>query len=309
MVCLRLLAQRGKDRLASSACGLGPRFACRGRAGIMEAMGTMWGLMLVIVVLAMPASAVGSAGNQQQQQQHQQQQPPPLPLLASAADSPTLVDLNPAHTLHVFDGWGTSLSWWANGVGGWVNYTDAGVDGRHKLDELLDLFFGMNGLRLNLVRYNIGGGAGPGDKKFLRGGADVGLYLPTEEGAYDWSADATQRLVLAGVLARWKAAATAPTFVQATSYSPPWWMTKSQSVTGSKGCKQPPNGTRPLTPAELDEACTNLRDDQYQAFATFLATVVAHFYTEWGVVFDSLTPLNGARLILLHCACPQQPTC
>jgi O-glycosyl hydrolase len=49
------------------------------------------------------------------------------------------------------DGFGTSLCWWAVGVGGWTNTT--------AFNELMDLLFGDGGgLGLQQVRYNIGGG-------------------------------------------------------------------------------------------------------------------------------------------------------
>ena len=49
-----------------------------------------------------------------------------------------------------FEGWGTSLAWWANDLGGWEDQT--------KVDEIMDLIFDpAQGLGLNIVRYNIGG--------------------------------------------------------------------------------------------------------------------------------------------------------
>jgi hypothetical protein len=49
-----------------------------------------------------------------------------------------------------FEGWGTSLAWWANDLGGWKDQT--------KVDEVMDLIFDpAKGLGLNIVRYNIGG--------------------------------------------------------------------------------------------------------------------------------------------------------
>ncbi|WP_434749904.1 hypothetical protein [Paenibacillus amylolyticus] len=49
-----------------------------------------------------------------------------------------------------FEGWGTSLAWWANDLGGWKD--------QNKVDEVMDLIFDpVKGLGLNIVRYNIGG--------------------------------------------------------------------------------------------------------------------------------------------------------
>ena len=47
-----------------------------------------------------------------------------------------------------FEGWGTSLCWWANRIG----YSD-------KLtEEAAKLFFSPEGLDMNIGRYNVGGG-------------------------------------------------------------------------------------------------------------------------------------------------------
>ena len=80
---------------------------------------------------------------------------------AQAATTPTVdttVKLKPAEAstfndtnkdgLGEFQGWGTSLCWWANRIG----YSD-------KLTEqVANLFFSADGLNMNIGRYNIGGG-------------------------------------------------------------------------------------------------------------------------------------------------------
>lgn len=66
-----------------------------------------------------------------------------------------------------FEGWGTSLCWWANRVG----YSD-------KLAQLTaDLFFGEDGLRLNIMRYNIGGGDDPEHNHITRTDSEVPGWL------------------------------------------------------------------------------------------------------------------------------------
>ena len=80
---------------------------------------------------------------------------------AQAATTPTVdttVKMKPAEAstfndtnkdgLGEFQGWGTSLCWWANRIG----YSD-------KLTEqAANLFFSADGLNMNIGRYNIGGG-------------------------------------------------------------------------------------------------------------------------------------------------------
>jgi O-glycosyl hydrolase len=63
--------------------------------------------------------------------------------------------------------------------------------------------------------------------------------------------------------------------LEAFSNSPPYWMTLSQCAAG---------GPDPKT--------DNLDPQQETAFAEYLAQVVKHFRTAWGIQFDTLDPLN-----------------
>jgi O-glycosyl hydrolase len=153
-----------------------------------------------------------------------------------------------------FQGWGVSLCWWANVVGGYSNR-----------DEYADLIF--NRLKLNIVRYNIGGGenpAGPGTMQFR---AVVPGFEPTR-GVWDWDADRNQRWMLKAALKR------GVNRVEAFANSPPYWMTVSGSVTGAVG------GTN------------NLKVASERDFAIYLAEVLKHLSRLDGVTFDSITPLN-----------------
>ena len=69
---------------------------------------------------------------------------------AAAASAPPTVTItpNPAYASEPFEGWGTSLVWFANATGG---YPEA------VRQDLLDKVFGEDGLNLNIARYNIGG--------------------------------------------------------------------------------------------------------------------------------------------------------
>jgi O-glycosyl hydrolase len=175
-----------------------------------------------------------------------------------------VIAVDPSKRGQVFRGWGTSLCWWANVVGGW--------EGKDVRAELMDLVFdSRKGLGLNIARYNIGGGEHPDHLHCYRpGGAVPGFRLGPEE-PYDWEADANQRWVLLESLKR------GVNIVEAFSNSPPWWMTISGSCTGR--CEQRP-------------AANNLRDDMYPAFADYLTEVVREYRDRYGVVFDTLTPLN-----------------
>nr|WP_145406208.1 glycoside hydrolase [Paenibacillus xylanexedens] len=158
-----------------------------------------------------------------------------------------------------FEGWGTSLAWWANDLGNWKNQA--------KVDEVMDLVFDpAKGLGLNIVRYNIGGEENP-EMKALRPGGDVPGFQP-EPGKWDWDADAGQRSILQGSMKR------GVNITEAFSNSSPYWMTISGSVTGA------------------EDGGNNLREDQYDAFADYLTEVVKHYRDTWGITFRTLDPLN-----------------
>ena len=173
-------------------------------------------------------------------------------VLSAQADYTAAVDPNVIVVTN-FEGWGTSLCWWANVVAGYSNR-----------DTYADLAFSQ--LKLNIVRYNIGGGENP-TNNFLSFRAQMPGFEPTN-GVWSWSADANQRWMLQAALAR------GVDHVEAFANSPPWWMTVSGSVTGST------NGSN------------NLQTNYEQAFAVYLATVVSNLSVVDGVHFDTVTPMN-----------------
>ena len=66
-------------------------------------------------------------------------------------DEAVIVDIKNVSPINngIFEGWGTSLCWWGNRLGG-----DEIVS-----NEAVDLFFTQDkGIGLNIIRYNIGGG-------------------------------------------------------------------------------------------------------------------------------------------------------
>lgn len=154
-----------------------------------------------------------------------------------------------------FEGWGTSLCWWANVVGGFANrYTYASL--------------AFSQLRLNIVRYNIGGGENPGISNTMEFRAQMQGFEPNP-GVWNWNVDTNQRWMLR------QAVALGVNRVEAFGNSPPWWMTVSGSVTGST------NGTS-----------NNLQTNYEGAFASYLATVVSNLTILDGVTFETVTPLN-----------------
>ncbi len=165
----------------------------------------------------------------------------------------------------VFQGWGTSLCWWANRLG----YSDT------LAQKAADLFYGDDGLRMNIMRYNIGGGDDPTHTHITRTDSAVPGWLVWDEAAqdyvYDYDADYNQL----NVMKRAVAAAGDDALVEVFSNSPPYFMTVS-------GCSS----------GNTNAGSNNLRDDSYEAFAEYLAHVTNYIQNELGIRVASVAPMN-----------------
>jgi O-glycosyl hydrolase len=185
-----------------------------------------------------------------------------VPPTASGGEVDVSVDAST--TLQVFEGWGTSLCWFGNVVGGFADENRNAIADR--------LFDPEAGLGLNVVRYNIGGGDAPGHDH-MGAGKEMPGFKASATSDYDWNADENQRWMLDAARLR----IPAEQFIaEAFSNSPPYWMTVSGCASGAT------------------DAGNNLRSDQYDAFAAYLSEVVLHFKNTWGVDFRTLEPFNEA---------------
>lgn len=180
----------------------------------------------------------------------------------------------------VFEGWGTSLCWWANRVG----YSDS------LAQQCADTFFGDDGLRLNIARFNIGGGDDPSHNHITRTDSNMPGYTEYKNGqvTYNWNADANQR----NVLKRCIEAAGDDMIVEMFSNSPPYWMCKSGCSTGNKTASQ-----------------NNLKDDCYDDFAEYLAEVCKHYRDEWGIDIQSVEAMNEPYTNYWGAYSPKQEGC
>ena len=195
-----------------------------------------------------------------------------FPLGAGAED--TILRLDPAQKsqIHdgVFEGWGTSLCWWANRLG----YSDTLA--RMAAEAFCDP---VHGLGLNILRYNIGGGDDPEHSHITRTDSMIPGYWQNprydeDSGTwlwdYDWEQDRNQRNVLEKCLA-----CGTDMIVEAFSNSPPYFLTNSGCSSGARRAFQ-----------------DNLRSDAYEAFALYLTDVAEHFEKEWNIPFQSISPMN-----------------
>lgn len=170
-----------------------------------------------------------------------------------------------------FEGWGTSLAWFANSVGGWSNTAN-------QTNLMNALFSPSSGLGLTYLRYNIGGGDDPLCGTTGHTGCIAPWYhatpgyLASDGGAYDWTQDANQRWVAT------QAQSMGANLFEAVSYSPPYWMTNSGTSKG--GVNGAPN------------LATGYYGSGASTFADYLTTVVQHFDNSFGITFHHVEPLN-----------------
>lgn len=179
-----------------------------------------------------------------------------------------------------FEGWGTSLCWWANRIG----YSDS------LAQQAADLFYGDNGLRLNIARFNIGGGDNPTHTHITRTDSNMPGYTVYNNGnvTYDWNADYNQRNVLLKSIE----AAGEDMIVEMFSNSPPYYMTNSGCSSGG-----------------VDPNKNNLKDDCYDDFAEYFAEVCYQYENRWGVDIQSATPLNEPFTNFWSANSPKQEGC
>lgn len=181
-----------------------------------------------------------------------------------------------------FQGWGTSLCWWAHRVGYSPILTK----------KAAELFFSENGLNLNIMRYNIGGGDDPNHNHITRTDSAVPGWLYYDEASdsyiYKYDADSNQLNVLKACYD----ASGKDAYVEVFSNSPPYFMTKSGCSSGGKDPKK-----------------DNLREDCYEDFAEYLAHVTEYINNKLNIKVSSISPMNEPKSGFWHYFSDKQEGC
>jgi len=168
--------------------------------------------------------------------------------------------VEPAKKFQTVKGFGVSLCWWANIMGGW---------GDSAINRITKDLAGKEELNFNYFRFNIGGGDDPAHHHMRKDGGAMPGYKLSSSTPYDWLADSNQIRIVK------KLNAVRPDGIyEAFSNSPPWWMTISGCASGNKDGKE------------------NLREDAYGVFADYLTEIVKHFKEQEGITFSRLEPFN-----------------
>lgn len=173
-----------------------------------------------------------------------------------------LINLKKAEKMQTIKGFGTSSCWWSQ----YCKNPSAA-------EEISELLYGDTGLKLNIYRYNIGGGTDEGNfrvKNPWRRSESMYVFdREKEEGYYDFSLDATA----VGMMKRCLDKGNIDTLVFFAN-SPHWSLTSTGQASGSL----------------MYHTC-NLPKMNYKKFADYILTVTEHFISE-GFPVKYISPIN-----------------
>lgn len=195
-----------------------------------------------------------------------------------SARADTTTTINPGTDWGTWEGWGTSLAWWAAAFG--------------TRDDLANMFFttdsvtyngaSVPGLGLNIVRYNAGacswnsidGQTMVESVNMIPSRQIEGFWVNWDStdpstSSWDWSVDSNQRTMMQ------KAASRGADTFELFSNSPMWWMCVNHNPSGAD------SGSN-----------DNLQSWNYQQHAVYLANVAQYAAKNWGITFDSVDPFN-----------------
>ncbi|KAK6068880.1 endo-beta-1,6-galactanase [Seiridium cupressi] len=197
---------------------------------------------------------------------------------AFLARADTTTTINPDTNWGTWEGWGTSLAWWAAAFG--------------TRDDLADIFFTTNsvayngasvpGLGLNIVRYNAGACSGnsvDGESMVVSSNMIASRQIDgywvdwdsidSSSSSWDWSVDSNQRTMMQ------KAASRGADVFELFSNSPMWWMCINHNPAGAD-----------------DGSKDNLQSWNYDQHAIYLANIAQYAAKNWGITFGSVEPFN-----------------
>ncbi|MEV0223339.1 glycoside hydrolase [Streptomyces sp. NPDC050704] len=197
-------------------------------------------------------------------------------LATGTARADATIGVNPGTNYGRWEGWGTSLAWWANVFGA--------------RDDFADIFFTtksvayngrtLPGLGMNIARYNLGAcSSNSVEGQSMVASPNIPAFKQIEgfwqdwnnedpaSSAWDWSADAAQRAALVKATQR---GAVSELFAN----SPMWWMCSNHNPSGASG------------------GGNNLQTWNYRQHASHLAAVALRAKNNWGVNFATVDPFN-----------------
>ncbi|KAI1123206.1 glycoside hydrolase family 30 protein [Nemania abortiva] len=186
--------------------------------------------------------------------------------------------INAASNYGTWEGWGTSLAWWAAAFGDRDDIADAAFSlGTVSLNGAT-----LPGLGLNIVRYNAGATSSNSvngesivkSPKIIASRLIDGFWVdwrdetPTSSN-WTWGVDAKQRSMMQ------KAKTRGANLFELFSNSPMWWMLNNHNPSGSD-----------------DGSSDNLQTWNHRQFAVYLANIAQYAKNNWGITFHTVEPFN-----------------
>jgi len=195
------------------------------------------------------------------------------------------VAIDPGWTWGSWEGWGTSLCWWAQAFGDRDDLADTLFTARDQV-SVAGSGQTLPGLGLNIARYNAGacswnsinGETMVASPNIPRSRQIEGYWLnwfsddPSSD-SWNWNADAKQRAMLR------KARDRGANRFELFSNSPMWWMCDNHNPSGNTG-------------GLANSAGDNLQSWNYRQHAVYLATIARYAQDHWGIDFVSVEPCN-----------------
>ncbi|KAK1464542.1 endo-beta-1,6-galactanase [Colletotrichum tamarilloi] len=192
-----------------------------------------------------------------------------------AADTTSTIDAK--SNRGTWEGWGTSLAWWAKAFG--------------TRDDLADIFFttktttfggaSLPGLGFNIVRHNAGacstnsinGESMVVSTKMMKSRQMDGHWVDytnsdPSSSAWKWDVDVSQRTMMQ------KAKTRGANHFELFSNSPMWWATKNHNPSGS------------------DDGSENIQSWNLQQHAIYMANIAQYAKDNWGITFETVEPFN-----------------
>lgn len=167
------------------------------------------------------------------------------------------INLSNAKKIKAVQGFGASACWWS-----------PQINDEKTADEVAELLYGDSGLKMNIYRYNVGGGYEEGNVRVANPWRVIESFM-NEDGAWDWSKDKNAVRVMDKSLEK----GNIDTLIFFCN-SPHFTQTITRQASGG-----------------LTEHFSNLAKDKYDDFAKYLIDIAEHFIEE-GYPVKYISPIN-----------------
>lgn len=241
-----------------------------------------------------------------------------ITVTANAADNETVtVTPNPWYANGPFEGWGTSLAWFANATGkygeeGFITNRDQISDeayhkalehGKQLRQDFYNSIFSEQGLDLNMARYNIGGGNATDvayDFPFMRQGAAIpGYWADDPTGANNLYGGVATTQANKDLIAQHFDPSNDNQYDWSKGASQEWWINQGHKTGDITHIEAFANSapwfltTSGYATGGFNSGSNNLQDPE--KFAQYMVAVTNHLEQQYGLEINTLEPFNESE--------------